>query len=126
MINLVNQNNILRQIKDIQVQAARLINRKSNLQEIEEFSNYSAEIKSFLLKNIEDKFILGHIHQIPDLSLDETNSNSRIFDVLAFSFDFGLGIYSRDKRKAEKALKKINDIQGKYASIEFMLKNYFE
>ena len=103
-----------------------MIKRKSNLHEIEEFANYSGEIKSFLLKNIEEEFILDYVHQITDLTLDGSDSKSRIVDLLTFSFDLGLGAYSREKRKSEKALKTVRDIQGKYASIEFMLKNYFE
>lgn len=122
---MINQRNIIRQITDIQIQAERLMKQKSSLQEIEEFANYSKEIKLFLIQNIEEGFILNHVHEIPDLVLDSSDSNSRIIDVLAFSFDFGLGIYSRERRKVEKALKTIRDIRGKYVSVEFMLKNYF-
>ncbi|GGI57138.1 hypothetical protein GCM10011444_14470 [Winogradskyella haliclonae] len=49
---MVKQRNILRQITDIQAQAKRLIKTKAPLIEIEQFADYSNEIKSFLIKTL--------------------------------------------------------------------------
>jgi len=122
---LIEKRNIIRQITDIQNQAERLIKRKSSLVEIEQFADYSSEIKLFLIKYIDEDFILKHVHEIPDLNLHESDSKPGLFDLIIYSFNFGLGAYSKERRKADKALKTVRDIRGKYASLEFMLKNYF-
>lgn len=122
---MIEKRNIIRQIKDIQNQAERLIKRKSSLSEIEQFANYSCEIKSFLIKNIDEDFILKYVYEIPDLNLDESDSKPGFFDLILFSFNFGFGAYSKERQKADKALKTVRDIRGKYASLEFMLKNHF-
>ena len=124
LLILIESKNILRQITDIQVQAERLIKRKGSLIEIEQFSSYSNEIKSYLLNNIKDEFILKYIHEIPDLNIDEIGQSPRYLNFLNL-LGSGLGVYSREKVKIEKALTTIRDIRAKYASTEFMLKNYF-
>ena len=122
---MIEKRNIIRQITDIQNQAERLIKLKSSLVEIEKFADYSSEIKLFLIKYIDEDFILKHVHEIPDLNLHESDSKPGLFDLIIYSFNFGLGAYSKERRKADKALKTVRDIRGKYASLEFMLKNYF-
>lgn len=124
--NLNKQKNILRQITDIQVQAERLIKNKSDITQVEQFAAYSNEIKTFLLNNISDEFILNQIKEIPDLDLEQTESNSRFINLFLNVLGGSIGIYSSERRKADEALDKIRDIRGKYASTEFMLKNYFE
>lgn len=112
---------------DIQAQADRLIKTKANLVEIEQFAKYNDEIKSYLLANIEDDFVLKYVKEIPDLNIDEFETKaglSTVILILISSFSGGIALYN-ERRIASKALRTIRDIKGKYASAEFMLKNYF-
>ena len=119
-------NSILRQITDIQVQADRLIKEKVNIEQIEQFGQYSDEIKTFLLAHINDEFILNYIHKIPDLDLNTENKNFGIISLLAILFGGANGSYYTEKQKIDNAKESIRDIRNKYASAEFMLKNYFK
>lgn len=124
---MIEKRNVLRQIKDIQQQADRLIKRKANLNEIQDFSKYSSELKNFLVNNIKDEFILNYVSEIPVLDLNDENENiSGLLTVILYYFGGWLGIYGREEIKKDKALKTIKRIRDKYASAEFMLKNYFE
>ncbi|WP_282076077.1 hypothetical protein [Maribacter aquivivus] len=84
-------------------------------------------MKSFLNENVGDDFILKYINEIPILDLDDLGEteNGWVFTMLFF-FGGLLGVYSLQQRKKAQALNIIRDIKGKYASAEFMLKNYFE
>ncbi|AXT21027.1 hypothetical protein D7030_08450 [Flavobacteriaceae bacterium AU392] len=116
--------NIIRQIVDIQNQADRLIKNKANIVEIEQFSQYNDEIKSFLESNIEDEFILNYVRAIPNLDIEQEDTKLGILNIVLSIFFGGITSY-RERQKADNALNKIRDIRGKYASAEFMLKNYF-
>jgi len=119
------QNNILRQITDIQVQANRLIKEKVDLEQISQFALYTDEMKSFLLQTIKDDFIQNHIAEIPNLNLDENTRPTGILILLSFIMGGAGNSYYHDKQKIDHAKKIIREIRNKYASIEFMLKNYF-
>ena len=120
----MSNNNIIRQVVDIQAQAERLLKNKPSYEEIEQFSQYNNEIRSFLFNNIDDEFVLNYVKEIPDLDLDKIDVKSNIITVILMLF-VSPSIASREKDKIEKALKIIRDIRGKYASAEFMLKNHF-
>lgn len=116
---------IYRQIVDIQAQAERLIKSKADLNELELFSQYNHEIKSYLLSYIDDSFILNHVNEIPELNLEEIEENTTILSVLLGLFTGGRSILG-NKIKSEKALEIVRNIRGKYASLEFLLKNHFK
>ncbi|WP_282079645.1 hypothetical protein [Aquimarina algiphila] len=118
-------NSILRQVTDIQLQADRLIKEKVSLEQISQFAQYSDEIKSFLLSIIKDDFVLNYINEIPDLNLEEEIKPSGVIGILALIFGGIGGSYYNEKRKIDNAKNNIREIRNKYASAEFMLKNYF-
>jgi hypothetical protein len=124
--NLINSRNVLRQIVDIQVQADRLIKGKADLSEIEDFAKYSYELKTYLYENIQDDLILKYVREIPTLTLDDEINDAGFIDNLLYFFGGLFGGYSLEQKKQAEALDIIRDIKGKYASAEFMLKNYFE
>lgn len=111
---------------DIQVQADRLIKGKADLSEIEDFAKYSYELKTYLYENIQDDLILKYVREIPTLTLDDEINDAGFIDNLLYFFGGLFGGYSLEQKKQAEALDIIRDIKGKYASAEFMLKNYFE
>lgn len=117
--------NILRQISDIQAQAERITLTKIELTQIEDFSKYNEEIKRFLLENVKDEFILNYIREIPSLNFESLETKDNLLTIIIGFFGGGLLSYYRQNQKNEEALNKVREIRGKYASAEFMLKNYF-
>ncbi len=119
-------NNIHRQIKDIQVQADRLLNTKPNLEDIKQFKQYADELKTFLISNVNDDFILNYLNEFPDIDLNRKKSNNSILLILLSFFSGSpLGASYREQDKVDQALETIKEIRNKYSSSEFMLKNYF-
>ena len=116
--------NILRQIADIQVQADRILSGKENIEQVEDFSKYNEEIKKFLLENIEDEFILKFIHEIPAVDFEELDTKNSIFATLLSFLSFGSGTWFQQKKQMDQAIESISNIKGKYASVEFMLRDY--
>lgn len=123
---MINSKNVIRQVTDIQVQADRLIKNKADLTEIANFAKYSHELKNYLHTHVKDEFILTLINEIPTLDLDEPDEETGFADSLLYFFGGLFGMYSLEQKRKNKALNTIRDIKGKYASAEFMLKNYFE
>jgi hypothetical protein len=97
------------------------------LDEIEQFSKFHSELKSFLVSTISEEYILKHIHSIPDFDLDALeNSNAEIFYASILGSFLGLiGILNKDRKKINAAKEIIRDVKGKYASLEFLLKNHY-
>lgn len=119
-----NPANILRQIKDFQAQSDRIILSKQGLDSYQDLSKYSEEIKNYLLENIKDKFILDHIHSIPYISLDSIERpDGGLIGKLAFFA--GLGSLYHSHQNNDEILSLIREVKNKYASLEFLLRNYF-
>ncbi|MEK6153113.1 hypothetical protein WIW50_07630 [Flavobacteriaceae bacterium 3-367] len=121
---MINSKNVLRQVTDIQVQADQLIKNNADLTEIANFAQYSHELKKYLHEHVKDDFILNLINEIPILDLDEPDEETGFFDSLLYFFGGLFGMYSLEQKRKNEALNTIRDIKGKYASAEFMLKNY--
>ncbi len=114
--------NIIRQVVDIQSQAERLISQKAEETDIELFSQYNRELKSFLISNIKDEFVLNYIKEIPDLNMMELESGGGFLEKLIGLVSNG---HSNDSMRNARALDLIREIKNKYASAEFMIKSYF-
>ncbi|WP_422106872.1 hypothetical protein [Winogradskyella sp.] len=117
---------ILRQIKDIQAQAERLIRTGGNTPEIEAFAQFNESLKSYLLQHIKEEFILNYIKTIPSLDIDALETKSNFF-IGVISLFFGrLGATYSERNRINTALKIIKEISNKYASYEIMIANSLE
>ncbi len=117
--------NILRQIKDIQFRAERLINGKATLSEIREFNQYNEELKEYLLINLKDPEIVERVKLIP-VVLEESKSQALARSTLAtFLMFFAAPFvnYLQNRQRIEFAIENIRESRGKYASIEFLTKS---
>lgn len=114
---------ILRQVKDLQAQADRLIKSKGNIPEIEAFAQFNDEVKKMLLIQVNDEFVLNYIKTIPSLDLDSIEAKSNFFIVLLSLFFGGLGAAYSEQDRINKALSVVREISDKYASYEMMIKN---
>lgn len=111
-----------RQLKDIASQANRILNYDVSLEEVKNFAKYSVELKNYLIANSEDELVLKLAREIPDLEteLGRKSAFEVVTDVVVSLFASSFS-YS-ETRQINKAKPIIREIQGKYASIEFVLK----
>ncbi len=109
---------LLRQLKDIQYQAAKLVKGNPSIVDIDNFRKYSNELVHYLQEHIDLVEIIPLIDDIPSLKEVEKELQSKM------GFAFGLRSWSRQRRIIAQAQQDIQIAQGKYASIEFILKNY--
>ena len=116
---------IKRQLTDIQIQAGRLLDQSPDLSDLETFAQFNDELKSYLLENIQDDFVKGIVARIPDVfeKEDEKVFEKKIIGVILSFLTSGISSYFREKRKKDNALEAVREIRGKYASIEFLLRN---
>jgi hypothetical protein len=117
--------NILRQITDIQIQADKITATPPNSSEIIDFERYNEEIKTYLIQNVKDDFILSYVREIPCVPIEDLEGNTSLLASLMGLFSGGLGFNIQHMKKLERAKEAIAIIKGKYASIEFLLKNHF-
>lgn len=117
--------NVNRQLTDIQVQADRILSNRSSLEEIEDFHRYNEEFKNYLRNNITSETILQKINQIP-IVIDETKSNTiqiGIFQIIVSFMISPFSTYIHQKQTIENAKTNIQDIRGKYSTLEFLIKS---
>lgn len=114
--------NILRQLKDIQHQANKLLNGSPELVDIENFSNYADEINRYLMEYCRIEEVVMLTAQIPKI-YDKSNISNKNWLLSLMPNIFSYWFYERNQ--IEEALEIIEFVRGKYASIEFILKNNF-
>lgn len=117
---------ILRQVIDLQAQAERLIRTGGNMPEIEEFAKYNEMVKSYLLNNISDDFILKYVNTIPSLKINDIETKSNLFIIVISLISGSSATTYKERDKIERALKHIKVISEKYSSYEVMIRNYFD
>lgn len=122
--------NLNRQLKDIQHQAEKLTSGSPEPEELEMFSDYSNEIKNYVLTKIDKKEITKLALEIPNILEveNETKSLSNIVLIIGAIFTIGLSAlyisYITNLRRTKLIQNNIHTARGKFASIEFLLKAY--
>jgi hypothetical protein len=120
-LTTMNKRRIARSIKDIQVQAQRLRTNKTSVEEMENFFEYSEEIRLWLAENIESEFVQERIIEIP--SSDQFIGTSRKLTDTVRSIHGGLigSLLVRNQKKNEFS-KALQAIEKAYANVEYFLK----
>ena len=79
-------------------------------------------------REVEDDFLLNEIRAIPEVEAEiEKNAVGSSFLLLAVAYVIPqLATYFKERSYASQAIEVIRDIRAKYASIEFLLKNYMD
>jgi hypothetical protein len=113
---------ILRQLKDIQNQGDKLIKGSPSMSDIRDFARYSSEIQNYLHSLEIDPAIRNLICDIPDVTLDDLSPITGIWALLPSVFSY----WFIERSRIEQALTIVSIAVGKYASVEFLLKNYLE
>ena len=118
--------NQLRQIRDIQQQADKICNTRVSFEEVIEFGKYSAELSKNLKSSIQDDFTYNLISEIPILQdeLSKTSKRTMLINSILIFIGGAIPFMAKNSIKLHQARPIIREIQGKYASIEFILKKY--
>ena len=111
-VQLVN-----RQLNDILSQIERILSGTDDFETIENFANYSEELKAYLRKHSTNSMILERVEQIPVIDLQAGKS------FLGFLLVSSLAERYREYAIRKKALQDIKQAQGLYSSIQFLYKN---
>lgn len=117
----IEKSNILRQLTDIQIQADRIINGKPSEQEIEQFSQYSEELKYYCLDHILQQDIQRLLLEIPMVDM---NKNVETLGCIALFAPSILLAYFVAEQQKSSAKQDVRIIKEKYAHIAFFAKNY--
>lgn len=117
--------NILRQIADIQIQADKITANATNSTEMIDFARYNEEVKAYLLQNVKDDFIISYVREIPSVPIEDLEGNTSLSATILGLFSGGLGFNIQQMKRLERAKEVVSILKGKYASLEFLLKNHF-
>ncbi|MCE2998106.1 MAG: hypothetical protein ACK5RG_21375 [Cyclobacteriaceae bacterium] len=119
---------VFRQIRDIQNQAGKLVEEKPSLEDLEEFSRYNEEMKLYLVKNVEHEEIMKHVQSIPNVFDVEDDTPSfpvfvmLILGILTIGSSYFYFKHLEEARQISLIQDQIREVQGKYATLEFLLK----
>ena len=108
----------MRGVKDIQVQAERIISRDNSSAIVESFARYSNELKDYIAKNISNEIINSHLEKIPNVNYKRIRWELWHILVLPLWFIF---LY-KDSIAKNRTIEEINLIRGKYAHLELLLR----
>lgn len=114
--------NILRQVKDIQYQADKILNGKPSITDVKNFGKYSQEIKKSLIETVDIPMVIELINDIPEFDIPDFDVRTGFLALILPKF-FGPWYY--ENSVVEEAKSDVRIALGKYASIEFILKNNF-
>lgn len=109
---------LLRQLKDIQAQADKILTGEKSDETIETFSRYSIELKDYILKNVESPEIKSYLKELPEINYSRTKIQVWQFFILPF---WWIALYN-DYQAKNEAIEEINMVKGKYATLEVLVK----
>jgi len=109
----------LRQIRDVQVQADKLISENVSMSDLEAFDRYSLELKNFLLERVVEADILQAVREIPSV---ETSVKPESFFQFFLSLISSLVRGGLESKATIEAKESVRDVRNKYASIEFLMR----
>ncbi len=115
----------LRQVRDIQTMAQSLIAGKPSTEYFITFARYNRELKAHLTKVLEPGFARDHLTTIPDFEANaETKTSRGVSIALAALGAVGIApAFLVQSAQQKEMLDVVREIQGKYASMEFLMGN---
>ena len=109
---------LLRQIKDIQAQADKIVTGKDSNEMIETFAKYSSELRSYISKNIESEEIKSYLTELPEINYSRTKIKLWQYLILP---SWWISLY-KDYQAKNEAIEEINFVKGKYAPLELLIR----
>jgi hypothetical protein len=109
---------LLRQLKDIQAQAEKILTGENSNEAIESFAKYSSELKSYIFKNVDSQQIRSYLSELPEINYSRTEIKLWQYLILP---SWWISMYN-DYQAKNKTIEEINLVKGKYATLELLVK----
>ena len=115
---------LIRQLKDIQSQADKILTGENSEEAIENFSRYSEELKDFINNNIDSTEIKNYTLQLPVINLERTTIKSiQLWQYLVIPIMpwWWFSAYKNYQAK-NKIVEEIGEVRSRYATLEWMVR----
>jgi hypothetical protein len=109
---------LLRQLKDIQSQADKILTGENSNEAIETFAKYSSELKSYISKNVQLEEIKSFLTQLPEINYSRTQIKLWQYLILP---SWWISLY-KDYQAKNETITEINSARGKYATLELLIR----
>lgn len=109
---------LLRQVKDIQAQADKIVQGENSADAMETFARYSAELKNYISVNIQSAEIKAFLTELSDVNY--SRMKIRLWQYLLLPY-WWIGLY-KDYQARNKTVEEINTLRGKYATLELLIR----
>ncbi len=122
------QDLLMRQLKDVQIQAENAVSRNAEEGDVERFSQYSEELKNYILKHSKSEEIKKLANEIPGIFDVKVTPHPApmIFLILLGIISVGISVAIFRRAASIERMRQIenniNTARGKFASIEFLMK----
>jgi hypothetical protein len=109
---------LLRQLKDIQAQADKILTGENSNDAIETFAKYSIELKEYISKNVEAPEIKSYLSDLPEVNYKRAEVKLWQYLILP---SWWIAIY-KDYQAKNRAIQEVGSVKGKYATLELLVK----
>jgi hypothetical protein len=109
---------LLRQLKDIQVQADKILAGENSNEVIETFAKYSVELKGYISKNVESQEIKSYLTDLPEINY--TRAKIKLWQYLILP-SWWVTLYN-DYQAKNRTIEEITLVKGKYATLELLVR----
>ena len=112
--------NVLRQLVDIQIQGEQILKGNPTVSEIENYGNYSKEMKKYLLSIADFPQLVQLVNEIPVIPENKFTVKNGLMGLIIPNV---LLHWYYEREYIAESKTQISIGRGKFASIEFILKN---
>jgi len=109
---------LLRQIRDIQSQADKILTGENSNESIETFARYSAELKNYIASTIASHEIKSYAMDLPEINY--SRSAIKLWQYLILP-SWWITLY-KDYQAKNRTIEEIKMVRGKYSSMELLIK----
>jgi len=109
---------LLRQLKDIQAQADKILTGENSNEAIETFAKYSIELKDYVSKHVELPEVKSYLTELPVINYKRAEIKLWQYLILP---SWWISLY-KDYHAKNKTIEEINIVKGKYATLELLVK----
>lgn len=113
---------LLRQLRDIQSQADKILKGEDSNEAIETFSRYSSELKLYISKNVASEETKSLLNELPEINY--SRSEIKLWQYFILS-SWWVSVY-KDYQARNKTIQEINLVKGKYATLELLVKGWVD
>lgn len=109
---------LLRQIKDIQAQADKILKGEDSPEAIETFSKYSSELKNYIGQHVQSQEVKAYLKDLPEINYARVNIS--IWQYLLLPY-WAIALYN-DYQARNRTKEEISLVRGKYGTLELLVR----